>query len=458
MPVLQWCCLTTPVYLHQQVTETNSIEKQKYTEFDVPDDVNRWKLGASNAFKKSRKCVRGRLSSAFQSQIQGHPNLKRSHIKHLSIFRYLEQAFPPAKPPIPYLPPEIWSQIFIYCLPSETYLVPSPHTAPLLLTHICSYWRHIAQSTLHLWSSLSFLAREDTPSRTCTDAWLTRSLHLPISLEIRLEVPQTRFEAQERVFRFLPNNHSRARWVNLRLSFAPGFDGKLTDRCMWALKQFPMRRLEVLEIDTDSPMLRVRMTKELAPKLKGVTLLDPKVDWRKGLEMNWDQITRFKSGFKAGAREVLELMRRAGSLEELDVCVGPSRRTSDLELRVMMKELKKLSIRHSAGESLDSFLRMLELPQLEELVITTEGFIQACHEPPWSTRELMTLVDRIQPSGLKRLYISGYDCNEQVIEEIVNAIPSLEEFHVMYGSVVAGNVLSSRRVGLLAGKGRTLLG
>ncbi|TFK46121.1 hypothetical protein OE88DRAFT_1602016, partial [Heliocybe sulcata] len=49
------------------------------------------------------------------------------------------------------LPPELLSQIFTHCLPSDTFLLPSRLAAPILLTQISRLWRTTAFSTPLLW-------------------------------------------------------------------------------------------------------------------------------------------------------------------------------------------------------------------------------------------------------------------------------------------------------------------
>ncbi|KAJ7233770.1 hypothetical protein C8J57DRAFT_1090236, partial [Mycena rebaudengoi] len=49
------------------------------------------------------------------------------------------------------LPFELWSEIFILCLPDPRERHPNARTAPLLLLRICSVWSNIARSTPALW-------------------------------------------------------------------------------------------------------------------------------------------------------------------------------------------------------------------------------------------------------------------------------------------------------------------
>ncbi|TEB23849.1 hypothetical protein FA13DRAFT_1797714 [Coprinellus micaceus] len=57
------------------------------------------------------------------------------------------------------LPEDVLTEIFRLCLPSASdtppVQPPSPHTAPLLLCHVCSYWRRQALATPQLWWHLS---------------------------------------------------------------------------------------------------------------------------------------------------------------------------------------------------------------------------------------------------------------------------------------------------------------
>ncbi|KII94724.1 hypothetical protein PLICRDRAFT_78038, partial [Plicaturopsis crispa FD-325 SS-3] len=53
--------------------------------------------------------------------------------------------------PARHIPPELWAEIFIHCLPHDDFVVPSERTAPLLLVQICKLWRAIATTTPRLW-------------------------------------------------------------------------------------------------------------------------------------------------------------------------------------------------------------------------------------------------------------------------------------------------------------------
>ncbi|KAJ7462161.1 hypothetical protein FB451DRAFT_1043997, partial [Mycena latifolia] len=60
--------------------------------------------------------------------------------------------------PVLTLPPEITSEIFLYCLPTSHMDLernsPNPNEAPILLSHVCRTWKEIAIGTPALWTTI----------------------------------------------------------------------------------------------------------------------------------------------------------------------------------------------------------------------------------------------------------------------------------------------------------------
>ncbi|KAJ7439218.1 hypothetical protein FB451DRAFT_1570050 [Mycena latifolia] len=56
--------------------------------------------------------------------------------------------------PIRRIPQNILERIFVACLPTTHNAIISAREAPLLLGHICSYWRSVAHSMPVLWTSI----------------------------------------------------------------------------------------------------------------------------------------------------------------------------------------------------------------------------------------------------------------------------------------------------------------
>ncbi|KAK7434207.1 hypothetical protein VKT23_020337 [Stygiomarasmius scandens] len=92
------------------------------------------------------------------------------------------------------LPPEILSEIFVFCLPEDRNPVCSVSQAPLLLGLVCRSWREVCLSTPRLWSAVHVVlptGGEITSMCTTVDgrrlgveAWLDRSGSLPLSFSI----------------------------------------------------------------------------------------------------------------------------------------------------------------------------------------------------------------------------------------------------------------------------------
>ncbi|KAJ7495466.1 hypothetical protein FB451DRAFT_1077110, partial [Mycena latifolia] len=86
--------------------------------------------------------------------------------------------------PILSFPPEITTEIFLKCIPSDSASLPSPATAPLLLNQICRQWRQIALNAPDLWRSLAFA---DDSSVELLKIWLLRTGPRPLKCSFRSE-------------------------------------------------------------------------------------------------------------------------------------------------------------------------------------------------------------------------------------------------------------------------------
>jgi len=78
------------------------------------------------------------------------------------------------------LPPELLSEIFLFCLPGDFYIRPDPLQAPLLICGVCGTWRRIAIALSRLWSSLA--VKTDSVF-SLAELWLQRSGNLPLSVD-----------------------------------------------------------------------------------------------------------------------------------------------------------------------------------------------------------------------------------------------------------------------------------
>ncbi|KAK7448797.1 hypothetical protein VKT23_013527 [Stygiomarasmius scandens] len=183
------------------------------------------------------------------------------------------------------LSPELLSEIFVHCLPSEHLPTRCSHEAPLLLLRICKRWREIALGTPRLWCRLHVHVPNhllDVPLMhrriTGIDEWLGRSGETPISLSLycprKMKHYSGEFEhsgqALDVFITRLAKKYSY-RWKRLELTLPWDVLTKIM-----SLEPTDIPALEYLSIthssfhDFDSAAV-VEFTKKI-PKLRGLTL------------------------------------------------------------------------------------------------------------------------------------------------------------------------------------------
>ncbi|KAF6763721.1 hypothetical protein DFP72DRAFT_1163659 [Ephemerocybe angulata] len=124
------------------------------------------------------------------------------------------------------LPDDVYREIFPYCLPTESYATPNPLDAPIVLTHVCRRWRHIAHSTPRLWSRLHMdpLAipeyDEDSDAPTFpTREWIQRAAAVPFSLSFHSASPYfPPVSAVRELIEGLALSSTTPRWNNFAIS------------------------------------------------------------------------------------------------------------------------------------------------------------------------------------------------------------------------------------------------
>ena len=88
------------------------------------------------------------------------------------------------------IPQEILSDIFVRCLPLETYIEPDAKTAPLVLMGVCREWRRVALKTPKLWCSLLIRHQGKQQHMDLNHHWLARAKGCPLSVSIGTRMPK----------------------------------------------------------------------------------------------------------------------------------------------------------------------------------------------------------------------------------------------------------------------------
>ncbi|KAK7449771.1 hypothetical protein VKT23_013246 [Stygiomarasmius scandens] len=130
---------------------------------------------------------------ALDSEIEQLRNQLRDHLCRRNGLSSYISSHRALMAPIRRLPPEVLSEIFIQCLPTDYNPTRSLTEAPLLLTRVCQSWREICFSTPRLWSALHIYIPHVHAARFCNtlasrtkgvQSWLSHSGDTPLSLSL----------------------------------------------------------------------------------------------------------------------------------------------------------------------------------------------------------------------------------------------------------------------------------
>lgn len=238
--------------------------------------------------------------------------------------------------PIRRLLPEILQEIFIYCLPVTYNAVMTNREAPLLLGHVCSYWRRLAFATPGLWASIHIVTppqspylRKPPPLREIS-AWLSRSGALPLSISLSspysLTSPTDSLESSH--FRYLDIiSPFKSRWKSIyiyisNLNWANYFFERFRAADVPLLEKIHLQNARVLDATPlfNGPSFDLTLlTKEdsilRAPRLRSLSILPCGSDVLQ-LPIKWENITRLNLSWNIfHYQEVVRALRLCPNLE-----------------------------------------------------------------------------------------------------------------------------------------------
>ncbi|KAF8149953.1 hypothetical protein B0H34DRAFT_731845 [Crassisporium funariophilum] len=269
--------------------------------------------------------------------------------------------------PIRRLPPELLSEIFVHCLPEDTFIRPSPSQVPLLLTGVCSYWRNICVTTPDLWASLDLRTlvpyydrnEQHTHTNEIVKLWITRSGDCPLSLCVPGEMLM--IDAISDTMR-----NTCRRWNKIlldipdtSLSLPPGVS-------------FPM--LEKLEIHTSegvaTPLLDDLAQALLsAPKLTGLIWDNAKRN-AAPLQLDWSKLTHLTLNADITMQHCLAVLSTATKMTHLSLSeiVTPSH--VPFQSEITLQELESFVV--NSKTDITPIFNALTTPNLRKLVLNLE--------------------------------------------------------------------------------------
>ncbi|KAF8967967.1 hypothetical protein BDZ97DRAFT_484087 [Flammula alnicola] len=329
-------------------------------------------------------------------------------------------------------PPEVWGQIFVFCLATnEEYLEPGQDTAPLLLCRICHMWRNAAIHTPALWNSLVISLRGQATSKAFVQTWIGRSGALPLSFHI-LWGPTQSLQFHDRIFDYLLTLAHR--WRSVRLSVVKGLVWQAHGFPTRAHKllSYPMPILDTLELEPYTS-LGVAGLQRNAPRLRELRLNNGSINPMHLMTSSpWTHLASFRSPYPLDTSHVLRIFKACPNLVECDFKVVSCPAVEGPRTMLRVHSLKKLTIDDTSAKVVDSLFRFVELPSLEELNVSAESWSFESRIP-WTATELLLLLHRsaeVKDFMLRRLRIEGLNVDEANVKSLVFGIPTLVAFDI----------------------------
>ncbi|KAJ7161464.1 hypothetical protein C8R43DRAFT_992960 [Mycena crocata] len=318
------------------------------------------------------------------------------------------------------LPPEILSEIFYHCLPTNRdFLIPDPDEAPLILCRICHRWREVALMTPHLWSSLcldldtlteSSLALAE--SITLYQAWISRAGRTPLSLCVqalgRIRVDESMRSLLKTVATL------SAQWRNIALDV----EAKLAKRMLSQGMKYPL--LEKFTISGNDGVLMLPASFRDAPRLREVEAHETyQTVWH--MHLPWNRLAKFRSRC-IGLFACLEILRDAAAL--LDGSFTISHVTPSAPPRVPpLTSLRSLTLSTLENSSVPfmSVLNYLKTPALQTLTLDVP------YDTSTRVSDMSTFLSFAARSSLQlqTLTLSFVPMTAEILIEWLKATPSL---------------------------------
>ncbi|KAJ7143562.1 hypothetical protein C8R43DRAFT_1237889 [Mycena crocata] len=313
------------------------------------------------------------------------------------------------------IPQDILEEIFISCLPIRHNALVNAREAPLLLGHVCSYWRAVSHSMPMLWTSLHIPWATPAPDSIpkfaeMIRAWLGRSANSQLSLSITYSGIQSTIE-ESLLAEFYRLRH-------LELGVHSGMNGSM------------IREDSGPEFWSNIDLLRVGSLREISLHLRA----DPM-----RLPLPWAQLTHLDlscymtwpanaGDWEGGLRssEVVEILRRCERLVKCSLHITPVD-TFQCPPSATAPELQSLFLTESA--EIPQVLDCLYLPSLQHLRLA-HHFASACDKDHF-LRAVGRHTDFLTSVDLTTLLFSS-----DTLTEFFRLVPRLRRLCLRLGSGV----------------------
>jgi hypothetical protein len=244
---------------------------------------------------------------------------------------------------------------------------------PILIGHVCAYWRQLSLSTPLLWSSISVMAFRLKDFEVFT-LWLERSGNASLSLILGPSPSSSKELGDFPQFLRLAFQHSR-RWKKFILR-APELDADTINKLALAWQDMSFDRLEqfsMTQVRPSAPSTTDFEEWNPFPELYLTSLVLKELDLTWSNPMHWLQgaalhrLTSLSVRYTLTPSQILKLLLQCQSLEELSIQVGAGAWDGDGDTFTppIHSNLKSLTISHA--RHIPGFMKRVHIPRLERL-------------------------------------------------------------------------------------------
>ncbi|KAJ7082659.1 hypothetical protein B0H15DRAFT_436315 [Mycena belliarum] len=320
------------------------------------------------------------------------------------------------------LPQDILREIFVATLPEDRYASMNHTESPLLVSHVCSYWRSVALSMPRLWTSLHISASSANVWVVSehVDSWLARSGDLPLSISY---VWTARWDPL--LLRTLMKFCHR--WEHLRLTLPNSLH--FSPLSVLSASDVPLLQSVVVDCRDTTAFDHLAF----AANTRGISIRGESQLTMVKSVLTWTQLRHL--AFADGSSEIsladtYNIFRQCSRLETCTLNLFGGGHISTRKIR--MEYLWRLSIRRNRqahmGVPMHPF-RHLSLPKLRCLEVVSGGNL------------LANLSDLDAPDQLTSLALDGQMCTDS-LSQVLCLFPKLEHLAVYQPR----NCLSARSI------------
>ncbi|KAJ3516409.1 hypothetical protein NLJ89_g1155 [Agrocybe chaxingu] len=325
-------------------------------------------------------------------------------------------------PFIKVLPPEIVSEIFLFCLPveeSDPEKISKSNSEPLQLGAVCTVWRRIAWSTAALWANviLHITSFVRLPTQVLLlQEWLSRSGQLPLSIQLSCSEDMSWVNVSpEEVMKAIAEYASRWRKLDVRLPSAcyrylPPSDDT---------HSLPLLQSLYLKPPGGQGDRLHRVTIHNSPHLTHLAL---SCLYLRSVKFQWEVLTNLNlESFYID--ETLEMLRQTPRLVDFTLrrILGGDDRHTLPEDYIVLPALEHLNIVNDKGADLQTLISKITTPVLRKLAFASEGSLP----PP--IQDFVSLISR-SACTLESLSFTECGLLEQRLLILLRAVPSLISF------------------------------